>query len=158
MLVSKKFSFLKESFRFIETLQFKSNEVVQFLPEEILNPQNNLNKVKLSFGSINGLVSVQNITQAKIFKLKYNFPNTKRLDQPYSLNDFHNIEEFSIKFKKRNPQGKSAFNLDQIIAPHRGLVRLKITIREEEVSVKKFFPKNFRSWNVCQYILTVDNL
>ena len=38
MLVSKKFSFLKESFRYIETLQFKSNEVVQFLPEEILNP------------------------------------------------------------------------------------------------------------------------
>lgn len=159
MLVSKKFSFLKESFRYIETLQFKSNEVVQFLPEEILNPQNNLNKVKLSFESINGLISVQNITQAKIFKLKYNFPNTKRLDQPYSLNDFQNIEEFSIKFKKRNPAGKSAFNLDQIIAPHRGLVKLKITIREEEVMVKKFLPKNpFRSWNVQQYILTVDNL
>jgi hypothetical protein len=65
------------------------------------------------------------------------------------LNDFQNIEEFSIKFKKRNPAGKSAFNLDQIIAPHRGLVKLKITIREEEVMVKKFLPKNpFRSWNV----------
>lgn len=58
MLVSKKFSFLKDSFRFIETLQFKSNEVVQFLPEEILNAQNNLRKVKLSFESINGLISV----------------------------------------------------------------------------------------------------
>jgi hypothetical protein len=58
MQISKKFGHLKDCFRYIEILQFKSNEVVQFLPEEILNPQNNLQKVKLSFESINGLVSV----------------------------------------------------------------------------------------------------
>ena len=91
--------------------------------------------------------------------MKYNFPNTKRLEQPYSLNDFLNIEEFSIKFKKQNPQGKSAFALEQILAPTRGLKKLKITIREEEISIRKFLPKQvLRNWNVANYILSLDNM
>lgn len=160
MIISKKFQYLKDQFRHIEYLAFKSTEVVQFLPEEILSSQHTkLQKVKLSFESINGLISVQNITNARIFKLKYNFPNTKRLEQPYSLNDFQNIEEFSIKFKKQNPQGKSAFALEQILAPTRGLRKLKITIREEEISIRKFLPKQvLRNWNVVNYILSLDNM
>ena len=100
MCIQKKFTHLEESFKNIDTLEFKSHEVVQFLPEDILNKNIKIKKVKLSFESINGLISVQNITSAHIFKLKYNFPNTKTLDNPYSLNEFYNIEEFSIKFKK----------------------------------------------------------
>jgi hypothetical protein len=80
------------------------------------------------------------------------------LEQPYSLNDFQSIEEFSIKFKKQNPHGRSAFSLDQIIPPHRGLVRLKVTVREEDILIKRFLPKSLRGWNVQNYILTVDNL
>ena len=132
--------------------------MVQFLPEDILNKDTRINKVKLSFESINGLISVQNITSAKIFKLKYNFPNTKVLDNPYSLNEFYNIEEFSIKFKKQNPQGKSAFSLEQIIAPNKGLKKLNICMREEEIQIRRFLPKNLRNWNVQLYVLTVDNL
>jgi hypothetical protein len=58
MCIQKKFSHLEESFRYIDTLEFKSHEVVQFLPEDILNKDTQINKVKLSFESINGLISV----------------------------------------------------------------------------------------------------